>query len=53
MELDATKEQSKKKISKGQFKKKKPVKYYNYRKSGHIKRNYRQPNKINQCTGYT
>ena len=37
MEFDATKKQSKKRISKRQFKKKKPVKYYNCGKSGYIK----------------
>ena len=53
MEFDTTKKQIKKKISKRQFKKKKPVKYYNCGKPGYIKRNCRQPNKGNQRTKYT
>ena len=52
MEFDATKKQSKKKTPKGQFKKKKSVKYYNCGKPGYIKRNCRQPNKGNQHMEY-
>ena len=52
MELDATKEQPKKKMPKEQFRKKKPVKYYNCGKPGYIKQNYRQSNKVNQRIGY-
>ena len=52
MELDATKEQPKGKTPRGQFKKKEPVKYYNCRKPKYIKRNCRQPNKINQRIRY-
>ena len=51
MELDITKKQFKKKIFKKQFKKK-SVKYYNCGKPRYIKKNYRQPNKINQHIGY-
>ena len=52
MEFDTTKEQSKGRMSKEQFKRKKSVKYYNYGKPGYIKQNCRQSIKGNQCIGY-